>query len=81
MSRRTAVLREGVELLGAGTPAGARLAESAGCFEFLAPNRGASCATCSATGPKRTASRPRTGVRERAADTVAEAARPARATR
>jgi predicted transcriptional regulator len=35
MARWTAVLREGVELLGAGTPAGARLAESAGYFEFL----------------------------------------------
>jgi predicted transcriptional regulator len=35
MARWTAVLREGVALLGAGTPAGARLAESVEYFEFV----------------------------------------------
>jgi predicted transcriptional regulator len=35
MARWTAVMREGVALLGAGTPAGARLAESAEYFEFV----------------------------------------------
>lgn len=35
MARWTAVMREGVALLGAGTPAGARLAESVEYFEFV----------------------------------------------
>ena len=35
MARWTAVMREGVTLLGAGTPAGARLAESVEYFEFV----------------------------------------------
>lgn len=35
MARWTAVMREGVALLGASTPAGARLAESAEYFEFV----------------------------------------------
>jgi len=33
--RWTAVLREGIDLLGAQTPAGSRLAESARYFEFV----------------------------------------------
>jgi predicted transcriptional regulator len=35
MARWTGVLREGVHVLGAGTPAGARVAESARFFEFV----------------------------------------------
>jgi predicted transcriptional regulator len=35
MARWAAVLRDGIELLGADTPAGARLADSAQYFEFL----------------------------------------------
>ena len=35
MARWTALMREGVALLGAGSPAGARLAESAEYFEFV----------------------------------------------
>lgn len=35
MTRWVAVLREGIELLGADTPAGARMAESAQYFEFV----------------------------------------------
>ncbi len=35
MARWTAVLRDGIELLGADTPAGARLADSAQYFEFV----------------------------------------------
>ncbi len=35
MSRWTESLREGVEVLGAGTPAGARLAENVEFFEFI----------------------------------------------
>jgi predicted transcriptional regulator len=35
MARWTTAMREGVELLGAGTPAGARMADSARFFEFV----------------------------------------------
>jgi hypothetical protein len=35
MSRWTSVMREGVDILGADTPAGARVAESARFFEFV----------------------------------------------
>jgi hypothetical protein len=35
MARWTAVLREGVPILGADTPAGARVAESVRYFEFV----------------------------------------------
>jgi predicted transcriptional regulator len=35
MARWTTVMREGVELLGAGSPAGARMGESARFFEFV----------------------------------------------
>ena len=35
MARWTTVLREGVELLGADTPAGARMTESVQYFEFV----------------------------------------------
>lgn len=35
MARWTAILREGVPILGAGTPAGARIAESVRYFEFV----------------------------------------------
>ena len=36
MQRWAALIREGIELLGAGTPAGARLAEHATFFDFVA---------------------------------------------